>query len=74
MQPENFRLADRAESESNFCRAFAPPRSARTGRGELAAAAKKFGKRTFEVWSHYNPLKSHETAKGTFGKAWRKTR
>jgi hypothetical protein len=27
MQPENFRLADRAESESNRCRAFAPPRS-----------------------------------------------
>jgi hypothetical protein len=27
MQLENFRLADRAESESNRCRAFAPLRS-----------------------------------------------
>jgi hypothetical protein len=40
--------------------------------GELAAAAKNLEKGTFEVWSHYNPLKSHETANGIFGKAWRK--
>jgi hypothetical protein len=43
---------------------------------------KNLEKGTFEVWSHYNPLKSHETAKGIFeklgekgprfGKAWKK--
>jgi hypothetical protein len=34
--------------------------------------AKKFGNWLFRFVAYYNPLKSHKTAKGFFGKAWRK--
>ena len=59
MQPENFRLADRAESESNRCRAFAPPRSLEPPASQPAPGEGLMTK-TRETFPPCNPLKSRE--------------
>ena len=47
--------------------------SRRSDEAPLAARTAKIWKGTLLVWSPCNPLKSHKTAKGIFGKAWGET-
>src|SRR5277367_4114712 len=63
------RTAGRAPSEAAECGpAASKMRPKRGGR------RRKIWKPSKDVWKPCNPLKSHKTAKGFFGKAWSKTR